>query len=91
MEVNEVNLGWFACVNCGERGATEGSFKHPYCIDCWNKLWKGREEEYDKWLNCHNTVSGMLWYKKNILNQRLNLWDRFLLLFCGGGEGGEEK
>ena len=73
------------CVNCG-REATEGGLKHPYCVECWNEIWKGKEEQYDEWLTHHNTVLGALWYKENILKRKLNLWDRFLLLLFGGGE-----
>ena len=69
-----------SCVECG-REATTGNLSHPYCVNCWDKLWKGREKLYNEWIPHHNTVLGMLWYKENILNQRLNLWDRFVLLF----------
>ena len=31
----------------------------------------------------YDTVRGMLWYKENILKRKLNLYDRFLLLFVG--------
>ena len=70
------------CVECGEE-ATVGSLSHPYCVDCWNKLWKGKEKQFFEWILYHNTVLGMLWYKENILKRKLNLWDRFLLLFVG--------
>lgn len=68
----------FNCVNCGGK-ATKGDMKHPYCEECWNKIWKGKEEQYWEWLPHHNTILGVLWYKENILNQKLNLWDRLLL------------
>ena len=70
------------CVNCGEE-ATKGSMKHPYCENCWNKLWKGNEKQYYEWLQYHDSVKGMLWYKENILKQKLNLYDRFMLFFVG--------
>jgi len=66
------------CVNCG-RKATMGSLSHPYCKSCWDKLWKGREDQYVNWLKYHETILGMLWYKKNILKHKLSFWDRFLL------------
>ena len=70
------------CVNCGEE-ATKGSLTHPYCENCWNKLWKGKEKQYEEWLLVHDTIQGMLWYKENILKQKLNLYDRFVLFFVG--------
>ena len=72
------------CVDCG-KAATIGSLSHPYCVDCWDRLWKGKEKQFFEWIPYHNTVLGMLWYKENILEQRLNLCDRFLLLFVGKG------
>ena len=68
----------FRCVNCGGK-ATNGDMKHPYCEECWKKIWEGKEEQYREWLPHHNTVLGALWYKENILERNLNLLDRFLL------------
>ena len=47
------------CVECGEE-TTVGSLSHPYSVNCWNKLWKGKEKQYDEWIPYHNTILGTL-------------------------------
>lgn len=53
------------CSVCGEK-ASEGSAKQPYCVDCWNRLWGGKEDQYFDWLLYRNTPKGRLLYKKKI-------------------------
>jgi len=38
------------CVECGGR-ATEGSMKHPYCKECFSKIWNDDYEAYFEWLH----------------------------------------
>ena len=37
------------CIKCGEDVLLKdilGTIHEPYCIDCWNEHWKGKEEEF---------------------------------------------
>jgi len=68
------------CVNCG-KDATKGSMKHPYCEKCWDMLWKGKEDQYYDWLPYHNTIVGGLWYKRDILREKLSFIERLYMRF----------
>ena len=37
------------CVRCGKK-ATEGSYKHPYCKNCFKLIWNNDKEKYDEYL-----------------------------------------
>lgn len=42
------------CVKCKKKVTDikymRGSFKHPYCSECFTKVWQDDEHEYFKWL-----------------------------------------
>lgn len=52
------------CVHCGVNGVEFGSFKHPYCEKCWNKIWLGFDNVYEYWLDFHNCKRGIRFYKE---------------------------
>jgi len=37
------------CVECGG-DATEGSMQHPYCKECFSKIWNNNYNKYYTWL-----------------------------------------
>lgn len=37
------------CVNCGNE-ADRGSMKHPYCRECFKKVWNNDEGRFVKWM-----------------------------------------
>ncbi len=46
----------FVCVKCGKE-ATEGSMKHPYCKECFERVWKNDNIAFGNWLElCHTGV-----------------------------------
>ncbi len=45
--------GWM-CVDCGKGTANpEGSMKHPYCKECFKKVWNDNYDDYNKFLETH--------------------------------------
>jgi hypothetical protein len=49
----KVVVGGVVCVGCGKvcySGEVEGSLKHPYCKDCFKRVWNDNYKEYFYWL-----------------------------------------
>jgi len=47
------------CVGCGKE-ATEGSYKHPYCKECFKRVWNNDYDKYMDWLHKEHEKEGML-------------------------------
>lgn len=44
------------CVNCGEE-ATKGSYKHPYCKECFEKKFGNDYDKYERELRLHHNLN----------------------------------
>lgn len=45
------------CVACGKLVSplkARGSYKHPYCVECFKKVWHNDNEAYISWLNTYH-------------------------------------
>jgi hypothetical protein len=46
------------CVACG-KDAERGYSKHPYCEECFQRVWRGRVDWYDEWIVKHHDYFDM--------------------------------
>jgi uncharacterized CHY-type Zn-finger protein len=46
-------MGSIICAKCGKTvsiSEAKGSYKHPYCKECFTKVWHDDEKKYIWWL-----------------------------------------